>query len=122
MTDTIKDKFEHIGWRFKNRMLKIKQGAIEKGGLLLDWVIDNPGEAVAVGGLIVTGLKASQSLVVSHRHNKERRRIDYTYYDPSSGFHWDLRRKATNNDRREITRRKQLGEDTFTILNDLRLI
>ena len=39
-----------------------------------------------------------------------------------SGFHWDLKRKATNKDRIEITRRKRDGEDIGKILMDMRLI
>ena len=52
---------------------------------------------------------------------KERDRIDHTYYDPSTGMHWDLRRKATNEDRIAIEDRK--GKDSMSeILSDLKLI
>lgn len=54
-------------------------------------------------------------------NEKERERIDHTYYDPSTGMHWDLRRKATNEDRKQIEERKGT-DDMSDILSDLKLI
>jgi len=122
MKNETKEKLEHLKWRVQNQAIRVKNFAAEKGGMLIDWVVDNPAEAIGLVTLGVSGLKASQSLVVSHRNNKERKRIEQTYYDPSTGFHWNLRRKANNNDRLEISRRKKMGQETGDILRDLRLI
>ena len=92
---------------------------VQKG---IEWGIGNPEKVVAGIGIGIAVLKASQSLVVSHRVKMERRRIDHTYYDPSTGFHWDLVRKATNADRAQILERKKNGESIVTILKDLKLI
>lgn len=88
----------------------------------IQWGIDNPEKVVAIIGVTAALLKSSQSLVVNHRMKVERARIDHTYYDPSTGFHWDLCRKATNNDRMRITELKKQGLDTYTILTQLKLI
>lgn len=122
MKDSTKQKFQHIQWKIKNTCWRVENFVRDKGGALVDWVIEHPTETVGIVSLGVSGLKASQSLVVSHRTNKERDRIDRTYYDPSTGFHWSLRRKPTNQDRIEISKRKCAGEDVGKILTDLRLI
>lgn len=80
-------------------------------------------EMVAMGiPLAIATVKAGQSLVVNRRIKGERSRIDHTYYDPSTGFHWDLRRKATNADRAEILRRRKAGQETYDILRQMGLI
>lgn len=73
---------------------------------------------VAVTSLLV---RASQSLIVSHRLFKENERQDRTYYDPSSHMRWDLRRKPTNYEKSEILRRRNTGEDIYDILRSLGL-
>ena len=88
----------------------------------VNWAINNPEKVVAGIGIGIGILQASRSLIVSHRVHTERKRIDHTYYDPSTGFHWKLRRAATNADRAEIINRKQAGEDIVKILTDLKLI
>lgn len=77
---------------------------------------------VATIPLAIAAAKTLQTASVNHRVKTERRRIDQTYYDPSTGFHWELRRKATNADRAEILRRKGAGQDTYTILKQMGLI
>lgn len=88
----------------------------------IQWGLDNPELAIAGIASVAALIRSTRSMVVSHRVATERNRIDHTYYDPSTGFHWDLRRKPTNNDRAEILRRKALGQDMYTILTEMRLI
>ena len=83
---------------------------------------DNKELILASIPVVVALLKTGQSVSVNKRLRKERERIDNTYYDPSTGFHWELRRKATNKDRAEILRRKNNGQDTYTILKQMGLI
>ena len=86
------------------------------------WVANNPEMTVAMVGGAAALIKSTQSLAVNHRVRSERKRIDHTYYDPSTGMHWELKRKATNADRAEILRRKKAGKDTYTILREMNLI
>lgn len=88
----------------------------------VNWSINNP-EKVAAGIALLTGFfNATRHLQVTHRNNIEQRRRDLTYYDPATGFHWELKRKPTNNDRAIIQSRRRCGEDTYEILRSLRLI
>lgn len=86
------------------------------------WVAENPEMTIAIIGGAAALIKSTQSLVVNQRIHAERRRIDHTYYDPSTGMHWELKRKATNADRAEILRRKKNGSDIYTILREMNLI
>lgn len=116
-------KLKDLGGKVRNGAIRVKDWAVRNANNFLDWVIDNPETAAAIiVPTTVAAFKSGQSLIVSHRNKTERRRIDYTYYDPSTGFHWDLRRKPTNNDRMVIQSRKAQGQDTYKILNDLHLI
>lgn len=86
------------------------------------WVEENKELVMVMVPLAIACLKTGQSMLVSHRQMSERDRIDRTYYDPSTGFHWELRRKATNADRAEILRRKGQGQQTYAILKEMGLI
>lgn len=87
-----------------------------------NFIVNNPEATMSLLSIVIMLLRASQSLVVSHRTYSERNRIDHTYYDPSTGHHWQLRRKLTNLDRQAITSRKRQGEDVFDILSDIHAI
>jgi len=84
-----------------------------------NWILNNP--ELVIGGLtsLTMLLRASRSLVVSQRVYSERNRINHTYYDPHTGHHWDLRRKLSNNDRIEISKRSKDGEDMYDILRSM---
>lgn len=107
------------GKKFLNDAVKSATQTAKKG---VQWIIENP--ELTVAGIFATAalVRSSQSLVVSHRMAVQRKVSARSWYDSSTGFKWDLRRAMTNNDRLEILRRKKLGEDTYTILRDLRLI
>lgn len=116
------NNFKNVKNDLDERFHKVVEGATEKVANGVDWMVSNPEKVVAGIGLGIAVMQASRSLVVSHRVRSERKRIDRTYYDPSTGFHWDLRRAATNKDRMEILNRKKAGEDIVQILSDLKLI
>lgn len=80
-------------------------------------------EALIVGAPVaIAAIRSGQSLIVNRRVKKERQRIDHTWYDPRTGMHWELKRKASNAERAEILRRRNEGQDAYTILNQMRLI
>lgn len=108
--------------KVKNFARKAKDEAKMTGTKTVRWVEENKELVVIMVPLAIACLKTGQSMLVSHRQTSERARIDKTYYDPSTGFHWELRRKATNADRAEILRRKGQGQETYTILKQMGLI
>ena len=106
----------------RDKLLELFSNAKDSTIEALNWGINNP-EKVAAGLALLTGfLNATKHLTVSHRNSIEQRKRDLTYYDPATGFHWELKRKPTNNDRAIIQSRRRCGEDTYEILRSLRLI
>jgi hypothetical protein len=81
---------------------------------------DNKEEVAFYSSLAVTGIGAIKSLKSSK--DRERERIDTTYYDPATGAHWRLRRALTNSERAELMARRRLGEYTEDILDDMRVL
>lgn len=122
MTDEKKVTFEDIRDKVKDEATRVWNIASQKAEDGLNWVINNPEMVLAGLGACAALLKASQSLVVSHRNAVERHRIDTTWYDPSTGFHWELKKKVSNAQRAEILRRKSEGQDVYTILSQMRLL
>ena len=117
-----KFEFDEIKTNVWNAVRSAVDTTVQKTKEAAQWIGDNPEMALAIAGGAATLLKSTQSLVVNRRVRLERNRIDHTYYDPSTGMHWDLKRKATNADRAEILRRKALGQDAYTILKQMNLI
>ena len=111
----VKDRISEFG-------RKAKREALDAGSRALEFANRNR-ELIVIGApVLIATIKSGQSLVVNRRLRNERSRIDHTYYDPSTGMHWELRRKATNADRAEILRRKKDGQDVYTILRQMKLI
>ena len=73
--------------------------------------------AATVTGIAVTAYKTFKPTV----YEQERKRIDTTYYDPSTGLHWELKRKLTNHEREELDERRRDGESVGEILRDMRV-
>lgn len=56
------------------------------------------------------------------KQEDERERINTTYYDPSTGAHWRLRRELNNRERAELMARRRAGEYVEDILEDMRVL
>ncbi len=94
----------------------------EKTSRVFRWIATNPEKALAIAGLVVSFLRASQSLIVTQRVRSEQLRQDYRYYDPNNHIHWDLCRKLNNHDKEEILRRCKNGESVYDILRSINAI
>ena len=101
---------------------KAKDEAKQAGSNVVRFAVDNKELLLASIPVVVAIARTGQSVMVNRRVRNERKRIQHTYYDPSTGMHWDLKRKASNADRAEILRRKADGQDTYTILRQMNLI
>ena len=91
----------------------------------VEWVKENPQEAVMLGGIAVAGLTGLTKVIKAVKPTQqeiERDRIDRSYYDRHTGIRWELRRKMTNQERYELDMRMQSGEPVRDILADMRLI
>lgn len=119
---------------FKEKLSELKDSLIENGKKVgksasrlgmkaVDWMIENPGITTAV--VVPTGIaviRSSQSLIVSHRVNKQQKLAAKTWYDPSTRFRWDLKRPMTNNDRMAISKMKEQGMTSVEALMNRNLI
>lgn len=101
---------------------KVKMKAKVAGRKTVDFCARNSKEivtlipiALAVGKRVIKAVRPTQ-------YERERKRIDHTYYDPRTGEHWELRRKATNKERLTLEERRAKGELTGKILKDMGLI
>lgn len=116
------EKLEEAKTSVKEFGRKVKEEAKRFGNQAAAFVSRNK-ELIIVGAPVaIAAIKSGQSLLVNRRVKKERSRIDHTYYDPRTGFHWDLKRRATNADRAEIIRRREKGEEMYQILKEMNLI
>ena len=116
------DRFEEAKVKAKDFGTKVWEEAKQVRANAIRFADENKELVIASVPVVIALVKTGQSRVVNKRMKDERKRIDHTYYDPSTGMHWELRRKATNHDRAEIIRRKANGQDTYTILRQMGLI
>lgn len=114
--------FDELKDEFTGKVSDVANATVEHATKACNWVLNNPEKILAGIAVGVAVANATKSLVVSHRNSRERARIDRTYYDPSTGMHWELRRKATNADRIAIMNGKANGQSIVDILVERRLI
>lgn len=118
----MKEKFETAKEKAKDFGRKAVGEAKRFGTEAVEFANRNKEILIVAAPVVIAGIKSGQSLMVNRRIKGERKRIDHTYYDPSTGMHWELKRKATNADRAEILRRKKAGQDVYDILRQMNLI
>lgn len=99
---------------------KFLSQAKEKVSDVVDWGIENPKEAFAAAtGLAGAVFGLTKMLPKKTATQKERERIDTTYYDPSTGLHWELTRKLTNAERARLAESKRNGIPVERILSQM---
>lgn len=87
------------------------------------WALENPAQATAVVvPVTIAAIRSSQSLIVSHRINKQRQIADSRIYDHSLGSHWDLKRPLTNNEKAYIASMRKQGVSMHDALDELGVI
>ena len=119
----MKEQIYELGQKFKKYATNASHYALNLASQGIQWGIDHPEIVTAVGvPVTIAAIRSSQSLIVSHRINKERKIVERTWYDHSNNFRWDLRRKMTNNDRKLLLQYKASGLSSEEALSKLRLI
>ena len=101
---------------------KAKEQVCDKAVRAGNWAVRNKEMIVISAPILIAGIKSGQSLLVNKRLKDERKRIDNTYYDPSTGAHWELKRKLSNDERAELMARRRNGEFVEDILDDMRVL
>lgn len=105
----------------KSKKEKAKQFVVTKYESGKRFVKEHGKEIIVAIPVVVGGITSIVKLVKPSAYEKERKRIDTTYYDPSTGLHWDLKRKLTNNEREELDQRRRDGEPVGNILRDMKV-
>ena len=108
--------------KLKTKLSTVVKRAKELGQKLIDWAVNHKKEALAVVSLLAMLAKKLIKPAGVRHQQQERHRIDHTYYDPSTGIHWELRRRPTNTERTILAERKRAGEPAEVILDDLGLL
>lgn len=97
---------------------KARDVVIGKTAEAIEWASENPKEAIGsiiAAGAAFAGLK--KILPTKTATQKERDRIDHTYYDPQTGLHWQLTRRLTNAERGRIAAAKRDGTPVENVLS-----
>jgi hypothetical protein len=116
------EKLENVKESAKDFGQRAKDEAKRIGAQTTAFVQRNKELIVVCVPVAIAAIKSGQSLIVNRRVAKERDRIEHTFYDPRTGFHWELKRKPSNADRAEIIRRREGGQDMYRILKEMNLI
>lgn len=104
----------------KEKAKKFLSQAKEKATEIVDWGVENPKEAFAAAtGLAGAVFGLTKMLPKKTATQKERERIDTTYYDPSTGLHWELTRKLTNSERARLAEAKRQGVPVERVLSQM---
>ena len=86
------------------------------------WTMEHKEDLMWAGAAITGIIAGAKKLSTKTTQDSERYRIDHTYYDPSTGAHWQLRRQLTNGERAELMARRRAGEYTEDILSDMHVL
>jgi hypothetical protein len=77
---------------------------------------------LAIGGAILAAIGGIIKIVKPSAAELHEKRMAKTWYDPSTGFHWELKRDLTNHDRIEIMERRRAGEKVEDILRGMKIM
>lgn len=117
---------------------EIKEKAKNKAGRAKKWCSDrywdaktmwtyHKDEIIGAAGLatsaVLGGVKIYDAITVRQRRKAAMRYEDRKiFYDPSTGMRWRLKRNLSNQQNKELARRKANGESVGDILADMGLL
>ena len=100
---------------------KVKRWFGEKATATKKFVKEHGREILVAAPAVIAGATGVYKTLKPTVYQQERKRIDHTYYDPSTRLHWELKRKLTNKEREELDRRRRSGEAVGDILRSMRV-
>nr|DAF76581.1 MAG TPA: hypothetical protein [Caudoviricetes sp.] len=112
---------------FDSKGERIKYNTKEAFRKIGEWAKEHKKEVsiittiAAVTGIKIIGTKMYRKLNPTNAQI-ERDRIDHTYYDPSSGLHWDLKRRLTNLERSRVDEARRNGTPVYDILKAMKVL
>lgn len=122
----VKQKFEDMKTDLSIRLYGLKWNLERKTKATLDWCSNNKELTIAfltaAGIAVREGVKMANSVSRRIDAKQEERHKELEIYDHSIGKWQELRRPMKLNETIEFDRRKQNGESTVQILNDMGLL
>jgi hypothetical protein len=107
----------------KTRLSEISQKAKETANSLWEWAKENREDITAMIPVVLGVVGVAKAIKPQKTFGEmERERKDHEYWNPHNGHRFSLKRKPTNYEWCEISRRESCGEDDYKILRDLGLI
>ena len=94
----------------KDRLIQLKDKAIEQGERIVKGLIEHPERAIAL--MSAAGLLAGKVNKI-HQTNAEDRRRKRDFYDPRTGRWCTARRDLTPKEEAEIERRYKLNKESY---------
>ena len=111
--------------KLKDKVADAKVAVNNKVGEAKRWCCDHSMQIIYATPAVIgaaTGLVKLVKTVKGSAAERHEDRMENCYYDPSSGFHFDLKRELRNSDRIEILQRKRAGEPIEEILMSMKLL
>jgi len=102
-----------------DELLDLKIDCKDKIKTIVEYIANNPDKIVLGLGTIASLLRASQSLIVSHRNYSQRKYAERTYYDSHTHTKWKLRKPLNNDQKKCINQRISNGEAAIDILEEM---
>lgn len=84
-----------------------------------NYIVNHPDKIILGISLMASLLRASQSLVVSHRTYTTQKRAERSYYDSHTHTKWSLTRGLTNFEKKILNSRVKNGESAVDILEEM---
>ena len=117
----IKKNIGDLHLKEKLNTAKLKAGIKAKEAR--QWVSENKELVIGVATVTIPAAIGLGGKVVSrNKVAKEEKRRATDIYDPSSGIHWNTKKKLTEKQKLEIDRRHRSGESYGEILNSMKLL
>lgn len=118
--------FKRMFIRIKRALKAAKEFVVRTAKRFIGWCDENPELVLLAAPIVIKSVKEMWSKFAKSASQRwaerERHRIDHTYYDRRTDIHWTLKRKMTNAEAMIFEMRKDAGESTYRILYDLGLI
>lgn len=113
-----------MAWsKFKSIMSDVGKKTKEVASNTWTFVCDNKENLAFIVPIAVTAMGGIAKLKNSSKSvNTGSYRENNTYYDRSDNSYWELKRKMSNREMAEFSRRRRAGENPEDILEDMRIL
>ena len=114
---------EQMKWKIKTTARRVEVKAKEDAIKVKNWCVENPEEALMIGGVIVGAVGYIGKAAIKNVNLRKAEAVKNLYcYDRSLGHYWELKRKLSNQEWVLIDQRKKNGERLADILASMNVL